>query len=287
MITVSIDAQVKAWDKRTGEALWQRDLVREHDVDLPQSGYAASPLAWNDVVILPGLGGRAPGALALSLETGETVWARHAFLSSHASPLLVTAGGREHVVFHGMNFLVGLDPSDGELLWRTRLRTDAMDNVAFSPLWDAERSQFLVSHSYDGVGTRALRIAQGGDGFEVEEAWTNRRLKVEHTNGVVLDGVLYASDGSSPAYLTAIDLATGERLFMQRGMAKASLLAVADKLLILYEEGVLRLGRPARKGVDVLAERQVLRSNAWTVPTLTGRRLYVRDRFRIKALELP
>ena len=287
LITVSIDAQVHAFALADGEPLWSRDLVADHGVDLPQSGYAASPLAWGELVLLPGTGGAGDAAIALRRENGRTAWARHAFASSHASPLLVRLGDRDHAVFHGMNRLVGLDPGTGELLWQERLRTDAMDNVSFSPLWDPERGQLYVSQAYDRIGARALRLVEDEGGWRVDEVWTNRRLKIEHGNAVLAGGRLYGSDGGDSAFLVGVDARDGDTVFKQRGIPKATFLAAGDKLLILDEDGVLYLARGGDGGLDVLAQRKVLEYNAWTVPTLVGNRLYLRDRYRIAALELP
>ena len=42
--------------------------------------------------------------------------------------------------------LVGIDPQDGNVLWRQMLRREAADNVTFTPIWDAARRQVLISH---------------------------------------------------------------------------------------------------------------------------------------------
>lgn len=286
LIAVSIDAKVHALDLNSGELLWSRDLVADHGVKLPQFGYAASPLFHDGLVLLPGLGGPAPGALALKIEDGATAWARHDFLSSHASPMLIRVGDRDQAVFHGMDWLYGLDPRSGDRLWRIRLRTDAYDNVSFTPLWDAPREQLVVSHGYDNFGAQALKLRSAASKTTAEKVWNNRRLNVDHGNGVLLDGVLYASHRADPAFLVAVDLAAGETRWRVR-MPKATLLAADGKLLLLDEEGELYLARPDDEGPGIVDKISVLRSDAWTVPTLVGKRLYLRDGEQAVALELP
>ena len=286
LITVSIDAKVQALDRATGTLLWRRDLVADHAVEIPQSGYAASPIAWRRLILLPGLGGSGPAALALDPATGETVWARHEFLSSHASPILIEVEGLPHVVFHGMDWIYGLDPATGDVRWKLRLRRGAFDNVSFTPLWDEERRQLVVSHRYDDVGARALQLVGDHEEMGLEPKWTNRRLQVEHGNGVLLDAVLYGSHRGQPAFLAALDLEEGRLLWSIR-LPKATLLAVGDKLLILDEEGALLLTRPSRRGLEVLARHQALQYNAWTTPSLVGKTLFLRDRFEAVALQLP
>jgi hypothetical protein len=56
--------------------------------------------------------------------------------------------------------------------------------------------------------------------------------------------------------------------------------------VILDEDGTLALATPSPRGLTVHAKASVLANKAWTVPTLVGTTLYVRDRARIRALEL-
>ncbi|REJ83676.1 MAG: hypothetical protein DWQ30_06745 [Acidobacteria bacterium] len=65
LFVVGIDAVARAFSAGSGALLWTRDLIAEHDLALPQSGYAASPAVWRDRILLPALGRGAPGAIAL------------------------------------------------------------------------------------------------------------------------------------------------------------------------------------------------------------------------------
>lgn len=286
VFAVGIDAKLHAFDL-DGKLLWKRDLVAEHRVDLPQSGYAASPVAWQDTIIVAGSGAPSRAAFAFRQSDGALVWARHSYLSSHASPILIRTGGADQVVFHGINFLFALDPGDGRLLWRARVRRDAIDNVAWSPVWIPERKLMIVSQAYDRSGTQAFRIDREGETWKVERAWASRRLKVEHCNGVVCGGLLLASDGSEPAFTVGLDVATGRPRFKARGLPKANFVVAGGLLVILDEDGVLHLAEPGERELRLLGKREALRSNAWTAPTLVGGVLYVRDRFRIQAWRLP
>ena len=56
--------------------------------------------------------------------------------------------------------------------------------------------------------------------------------------------------------------------------------------MLLDENGVLALATAAPEGLKVLGKAQVFDGRAWTVPTLVGTRLFLRDRKTIKALDL-
>lgn len=283
IVTAAVDGQIRAWDTGSGDLVWRRELVREFGSDLAQFGYASSPVRWRDTVILPGLGGDAPGAIALALEDGRTIWAKHDFLSSHSSPVLLACGAREHLVIHGRDDIVGLDPETGEMLWMCGVREDAYDNVAFSPVWDPVRSLLLVSHGYDRSGVQAIRLEQGRDGWRASKVWKNARLKIEHGNAVIVDGRLFGSAGQ---FLGAIDLDTGRLDFKRRGFPKSTLVAAGDDLLVLAENGEVSFVEPLEDGVRVRWSLDVLEPEAWTAPVVQEDRIILRDRRTLKAMSL-
>jgi hypothetical protein len=57
-------------------------------------------------------------------------------------------------------------------------------------------------------------------------------------------------------------------------------------LLLLEEDGQLVLADVSREGLAVRGRTAVASGTAWTVPTVAGRRAYIRDRRIIKAIEL-
>jgi hypothetical protein len=86
--------------------------------------------------------------------------------------------------------------------------------------------------------------------------------------------------------ITAINLRSGEIVWQQRGFAKAQLVAVEGKLILLDEDGTLALVEPTPKELRVLAKASILQNTAWTPHTLAGAKLYLRDRKNLMALDL-
>lgn len=293
VITVSIDATVRGRSIATGKEIWKRDLKADHGVTLPQAGFAASPMVVDRSIMLPGLGAAAPdntrvekaglGVIALDARTGRTRWARHAFTSSHASPVLIEVAGRRLAVFHGMEKLVALDAESGDVLWQFRVRSGAADNVSFTPLWDPKSRTLFLSHAYDRLGMQAIQIPEEG-GAPVRR-WSNRKLKVEHGNAVLMNGMVIASHRGSPGFLVALDQESGEERWRKR-LPKAMFLRVGDRLLILDEKGTLHMARPDRSGPGIVSSLKLLDDITWTAPTIVGRTLYVRSPSLLRALEL-
>jgi hypothetical protein len=55
---------------------------------------------------------------------------------------------------------------------------------------------------------------------------------------------------------------------------------------MIDEDGKLVLATPTAKGLTIHSQVELLNHNAWTVPTLVGKTLYVRDRKIIMPLDL-
>jgi hypothetical protein len=62
--------------------------------------------------------------------------------------------------------------------------------------------------------------------------------------------------------------------------------AADGKLIILDEDGTLGLAVASPQGLKVLSKVPLLTQLSWTVPTLAGNKLYLRDRRTIMALGL-
>jgi hypothetical protein len=266
----------------TGELVWKRDLYEELDASRAFFGYSSHPLPYRDRLIVV-VGGKGKAVAALEQKSGRIIWAAHT--NAYSSPVLVNAGGRDQVIVLGAQQILGIDPSNGNAVWLHSLGTDPGAAFSSTPLWDPE-SQTLV-FSYHG-GSTALRIRTAGSKLTVERLWSNHKVRSVFSNLLLVGGVIYLSRGSyGPGFLTSADINTGESRSSTRGFPNANLLRADSKLIILDEEGWLVLARPNPDGrLEILSKAQVLSPNSWTVPTLAGTTLYLRDRKVIMALDV-
>ena len=98
---------------------------------------------------------------------------------------------------------------------------------------------------------------------------------------------IFASNGDfGAAPLAAVDVATGQMLWRDRSVARATLVGAGTTLLLLDEDGNLALATPGDTGLVVHAKAQILDGRSWTAPTLSGTRLFVRNQKEIVALDL-
>ncbi len=299
LITVGALIDVRAFDLETGGLAWSRDLMAEMGAPLMGRGYGASPLIWNDLIILtPGCKAAAPAetdagedppggaVVALKPDSGELAWkSAECFRSSYSSPILAHVGGEEQVMVAMGADRAGFDPATGKLRWHLALGDDATTTMS-TQLWGDD--QILFGSSGYADGSRGIKVAKQDDGsFAAEEIWYSRKMRVQHSTAVRIGDHVYGSSGDfGPAFLAAVEVSTGDLAFRQRGFAKANLLAAGDKVILLDEDGHLALGTPSPEGIEIHARAKVLDRLAWTVPTLIGTRLYVRDRHQMKAFEL-
>ncbi|MGH9936292.1 MAG: hypothetical protein ACREAM_08600, partial [Blastocatellia bacterium] len=138
-----------------------------------------------------------------------------------------------------------------------------------------------------GIGGRVLRLTRSGGRTVVKELWQSERTRVHKENAIRVGDVIYASTGHlGPAFFTAIDVKTGKVLWQDRRFSHASFLYADGRFIILDEDGALGLATPAPNGLTVHSKVETLTSRSWTVPTLVGRTLFLRDRKNIMALQL-
>ncbi len=291
IFTTGITGTMHALSKRDGGVMWHRELVAgrargaqtEHGGARSRGhGYSPSPAAWKDTVIVA-VGGDGASLVALDQRTGDVRWRTLGFGYSDSSPRVVEVAGEPQLVAFMAQELIGVDPDSGTLRWRHPHGNQWNHNITV-PLVAGEDTVFLSSPQ---AGARGLRLSRAGDHIAIEELWATRRIQFYHASTVLDGDWVYGSTGvTSPAFMAAVNLRTGEIGWRLRGFAKANVVAAGGKLVILDEDGVLSLATATPEELIVHARTQLLSKTAWTVPTIVGATLYARDRRQILAVDL-
>jgi outer membrane protein assembly factor BamB len=279
ILVTTVIGHLLALDRKSGKQLWSRDLWKEFKGTFLERGYASSPIAWKDTVIVP-VGGPGRALMAFRQSDGSVLWSRGDPENAYSSPILIRAAGIDQVVSFMAKEVMGVHAGTGKVLWSIGHRT-MYDINAATPVWCDGMSVLVVSSAYDG-GARGIHVDK-----RVSELWHHRRLRVHHTNMVCAGGVVYGSNGDfGPAPLTAVDARTGAILWQDRAFTKASFVMAGDVLFLVDDDGSVAAAAVSRQGLKVFGQTELLRANAWTVPVLVDSRFYVRDRHRLIALEL-
>ena len=270
-------------DKQTGKLLWSHDLLAEFHGTLRVNGYSCSPLAYKNEIVMM-VGGPASALVAFNQKDGSVLWKKHDFKNSTASPIVINVDGQDQLVAFMYGEIVGVDPSNGNLLWSHPHPVEFGLNTS-TPVWGPDNLLFMSS-GYGG-GSRVLKLSRAGEKTTVEEVWANGLMRIHFTNAIRVGDVIYGSSGDfGPAPFTAINVKTGNVVWRHRSFPRASFLFADGRFIILDEDGQLILATPTATGLTVQSKVNLLNNRSWTVPSLSGTRLYLRDRKNILALEL-
>ena len=271
-------------NKKTGKLEWSHNLYDEFHGTFQDRGYAPSPVAYHGLVIMK-VGGEGHSFVAFDQKTGAVAWRTVQKLdSAPATPLLINVDGQDQLVAMMSDEAVGIDPTNGWVLWSFPHSTSWGLNIS-TPVWGEDHLLF-VSSAYNG-GSAVYRLTRQGNKTVATEVWSSNRMRVHFSTVVRVGDYIYGSSGDfGPAPLTAVDVKTGKIAWQDRTFPKASFVYADGKFVVVDEDGELALADFTPQGLKVLSKVALLHSNAWTAPSLVGTRLYVRDRTSMVALDL-
>ena len=279
---IGFRTELTCLNKKSGQKIWSHNLWDEYNAKPGDRGYASSPMAYKDLLIVLA-GGKGHGAMAFNLEDGQLIWKGQDFINSYSSPIIINVDGQDQLIVFVEKKVAALDPNTGDLLWQHAHNTQHQIHAS-TPIWGKDNILF-ISSAYD-AGSRALHLSLQNGKTVVKELWYNEKVRVQHGSAVRIGETIYASSGHGPAFLTAVTVKTGEITTQQRGFGKANLMMAGNQMIILDEAGQLAIVNANPDSFEVLVQAQVLTSRSWTVPTLSGTKLYLRDMKEILALDL-
>lgn len=283
LFTVGATGKLFALDKKSGKVAWSHDLWTEYNGTKMGRGYSCSPIAYKNTVILT-LGGQGQTLIAFNQKDGTVAWKNQTLDMSPSSPIIVNVDGQDQMIAFLGKVVAGIDPNNGNLLWSHPHVTEWGLNIS-TPIWGSDNLLF-ISSAYSG-GSRVLKLTQKDGKTTAEELWFHRRMRLHHGTAIRIGDYVYGSSGDfGPAFLAAVNVKTGEIAYQDRSFPKSNLLLADGKLIILDEDGNLALATATPTAFKVISKVSVMKNLAWTVPTLVGTKLYLRDRHTIMALDL-
>ena len=256
------------FDAATGKVLWQKNIQKETGADVPDWGFAGSPLVSGNLLIV----NVGKGGTAVDKSTGKTVWTSDTAKSGYSTPYPITVNGKPQVVLSSSRTYKGVDPSNGSVLWEHTWSTSYGVNAA-DPILVG--TKLFISSGYN-KGCALLDLASA----EPTEVWRSRVMRNQFNSCVLIDGHLYGSDGdeSKTASLKCIDFATGTEKWNDAKTGFCSLTATADgQLIIMTAKGELIIAKANPAKFEPISRAQVLKGRCWSAPVLANGRLYVRN----------
>ncbi len=280
VFTLGATGIVNALDAATGAVVWSRNAASDTGAQLPQWGFAGSPLVVGDTVIIAASGRLA----AYDAATGKLRWKAETGGGGYSSPQLMTLGGVGQILLLSSSGATSFSPADGKQLWAAPLPGGRIIQPALTP--ESDIVMTLGGEGGTGAeGVRRIAVTQNSNGWAVEERWASRGLKPNFNDFVLHKGHAYGFDGS---ILACIDLADGARKWKggRYGTGQLVLLADEDLLLVLSEEGELVLVKASPAQFTEVAKFPALEGKTWNHPVLVGNVVLIRNDREMAAFRL-
>jgi outer membrane protein assembly factor BamB len=283
---------------KDGKPLWQRSLQKDFDAVAPTWSFRESPLVDGDKVLCTP-GGADATMVALDKMTGKTLWksqlpggtaeAPGAFMHSkagaaYASPIAFDFEGQRQYAQFTATALIGVEASDGKLLWRYDRPANSHKINCSTPVYF---DGYVLAASAYGVGGGLVKLNQTPNGgVKAEEVWFSKKLQNHHGGMVVYGGCVYgANGGNEGGALICLDFKTGNVLWdekndPERRAPKGSVALADGRLYYRTEKGTMLLIEPSAKeylerGRFEQPDRTKL--PAWAHPVIANGKLYLRD----------
>ena len=262
-------------DAADGKEVWSRQFDA-----MPQWGYAGSVLIEGDVAYVTA-GGASGTLLALDKKTGKDIWKCGTGKVGYSTPYPFTLDGTRYIGgFMGTDMLIA-EAKTGRLGCSIPWKTDWDINAA-SPIF--HDGLLFLSSGYK-TGSAVFKLARAGDELKTEkvgpagEAATDKVILGKFQSAVLDNGDLYVSDEKA---LKCVEFATGKEKWAERGISNGTVILADGHLVVISDEGELLNGPVSPKGFTATTKVPVLSGRCWTIPTLYGGKLYVRN-FKVAA----
>jgi outer membrane protein assembly factor BamB len=275
------NGDLSALDAKTGRLVWSMNVLEKFGASNIGWGISESPLVLGEKLLV-NAGGPGASIVALNKRDGTVLWKTQSDKAGYSSALPVTVGGRTQVVFFTQQRAVGLDPSDGKLLWEYAKPSNRTANVA-TPV--ARGNRVWISSDY-GTGGGLVEIKAGGpQGVTAEEVYFTKEMRNHHSSAILVGDYLYGFSGN---ILTAMKFDTGEVAWRDRSVGKGSLVYADGHLYAFSENGVVGLVEATPAGYREKGRFRIPQDSlpTWTHPVVAGGRLYIRDQDTIYAFDV-
>jgi outer membrane protein assembly factor BamB len=262
-----------ALDVATGEVAWQIDFPAKYDTNVPDFGFASSPLVDGDFLFVQA----ANSLVKLNKATGEEVWRRlnhsGAIQASGAfsSPTMETIAGRKQLLVQTRHELYGVDPDSGDVLWSHEVPNFRGMNI-LTPVVHGD-SIFTSPYKQQSF---MYAVKRGDDAFEISEAWTNKATAYM-SSPVVIDGHAYMHLGNGR--LECMDLETGTSRWRTEPLGSKywSMATQGDKIMALDSSGALHLVKADPASFKKLDTKAVSDEDTWGYVAVAGDTIFVRE----------
>ncbi|MFC2151721.1 PQQ-binding-like beta-propeller repeat protein [Bacteroidota bacterium] len=268
-------------DANNGEIIWSVKASEKFEGTYGRWGIAESLLILDDKVFFTP-GGDKTTMLAFNKLTGELIWQSQSVndAPSYTSPLLISRNNKNLIVNVTANFIIGVLPETGNILWRFNFgeqkKPDARNNQTNTPSYND--GKIFVTSGYNHFSVM-LNLSENAE--SVSLAWIDSTLDVHHGGVVLVDGYIYGANWlhNRMGNWVCLDWNTGEIKYNEEWINKGSIIS-ADGMLYCYEEksGNIALVKATPEKFDIISSFKIPLGTGphWSHPVIKDGVLYIR-----------
>ncbi|MDG2380736.1 MAG: PQQ-binding-like beta-propeller repeat protein [Pirellulaceae bacterium] len=251
-------------DAVTGDVQWKSDLLDRFKIKIPIWGIAAAPIVTQDLVILM-IGGRPDACIvALNRHTGEEVWRALSDRTSYAAPILIEQAGKRVLVCWTGDNIVGLNPADGQVYWKSEMPPKNMVIAIATPI--VHKGRLFVTSFYDGA--KMLQLDEKTT--SVEEGWRARgpsELDTDALHSIMSTPIMigdYVYGVDSYGELRCLEAETGKRIWEDQTATPRNrwsnihLVRNGDRVWMFNERGELLIAKLSPTGFEEISRAKLI-----------------------------
>lgn len=267
-----------ALDAKSGEKLWERrDFKCDH-----WRGAAASPIPYNNTLIVHFDGYDKQFVVCLDQKTGRTLWqTKRAFdfrtnngdnKKAYCTPSVINHEGRLELISPAAVATEAFDPATGKLLWTAR--TGGM-NASSRPIY--RHGHVFV---FSGMGSMsAIRPGGKGDVDDTHVTWSRRKVVPKKSSPLLIGGFLFMV--SDEGIASCSNPLTGEVIWAERlkikGQCASSPIHASGRIYSFSSAGDCIVFKAEKNGLNILAHNR-LPNGCMASPAVVGDSILVRTK---------
>jgi outer membrane protein assembly factor BamB len=272
LFTLGMTGRVTAFDANSGKEVWQKPGTPLQ----PNFHTAMSPIVDGNTMILH-VGGHNDGALtAFDTATGAVKWTWTGDGPAYGSPIIAEIDGTRQVIVFSQKNLVGVNLTDGQLLWSVPFEARSTTN-SITPLVYGSNTIIV---SGQGKPVTSYIVANKGGKWVADLAWENPAIQMSFSNPVIVGDAIFSMSPLNSGQFFWADAKSGKTLWLSepRQAGNAAITHSGDLLFVLKDNGELMVGK-ATPGVAFTPTKTytVATSATWAPPVISGNRIFVKD----------
>ncbi len=298
IVSVGPRGHVMCLDRKTGDYLWGRDLVREYGTEIPFWYTGQCPLIDNGIAII------APGGSSLitgfDCETGTVEWETpnpDHWKMSHSSIMPMTFAGKKMYVYAAIGGVCGISAEEedrGKMLWKSNAFSPNV--MAPSPLV-LDNGKIFLTAGY-GAGAMLIQLAVDSGQFMVSQLQKYKPkdgVASEQQTPIFYDGhmfiILPKDAGAMRNQFVCVKPDDCTKILWTSSKSERYGLGpyiLADrKFFILSDDGTLSIVQAATSGFKLLDKARVIEGqDAWGPIAIADGRLLMRDSKNMVCLDM-